>query len=901
MRSRGDEKVRLRSPPRSRDYRTDHRLNPHDHDGRSRPLRSLTPPEQERSRRADHDGRRLFGEEHSYLHLERRHYSRHYVDGREPLERDRSHRIGDEDRVVMWDGHRNVSLEKEYTRRFIDNEEEVEFKRKYLSGDPTDLNIGTGTSYKQISESVTAPRARRDKELLCDRPSDLDRTGLVQKSMRFKDGTVRTSFLLPQELGYSKAPSQTMLTSGKYNETFPSLTSMLDRDYLGCRGNAYQSNLVRQPYGEQGKNAYLKDVSYPRVPFSSSQDCGSSSYTCAKDDSLSYYQDGQFGTGDSKFKDIDFYSYGQPFDSSHPVHVKDFKLSQRDALSPMRSESFNYRYSELSQRGKNSLGVTTEEPYKMTKSIPQEDYACRESLGRSLLDSLGDRIGGTPNSLTKPRENSLWDYPPVTKYHSVERISSASDSHREYRGSESTHFQYGTKVPQDCEIVNFGNDYVYGRDAGLTDVYRERQMDPTLEQDTNAYRHLLSPKQTSSEELVLHPSERMTENNYIIGDVRGHIPELSRPKSRNIFERIRCRDEQWMSEEPDRILPSSKAAFGRVQYRMPSRAIMPKRKLRPSQPAFQKKFSVDKKKDFYRPSKFQKGALEDTHENEIPDNECPSHGTNPLVKVDPPEGSEEFKQLLHKAFLRFTKQLNDSILEQKKYQEQGKAISLHCIVCGSLSKEFNNTHGLVTHAFSSLKGLRTEHLGLHKALCIMLGWDSSVAPDISKRYQSMSAAEAASLREDLILWPPVVVIHNSSVQEILTSERMEELLKAMCVNGGKTKVCSGKHGNDRLLLVKFMPTFSGLQEAEQLHKYFDKKKRGRGEWKQMSTKGSNNGCNGGEGHEQEKMELFLYGYLGAAEDVWKLDDETKKRSVIKSKKEINAIADASLEGLVCVR
>lgn len=44
----------------------------------------------------------------------------------------------------------------------------------------------------------------------------------------------------------------------------------------------------------------------------------------------------------------------------------------------------------------------------------------------------------------------------------------------------------------------------------------------------------------------------------------------------------------------------------------------------------------------------------------------------------------------------------------------------------------------------------------------MLGWNHAKAPDNSKEYQSLTADEARANREDLILWPPTVIIHNTS-------------------------------------------------------------------------------------------------------------------------------------------
>lgn len=54
----------------------------------------------------------------------------------------------------------------------------------------------------------------------------------------------------------------------------------------------------------------------------------------------------------------------------------------------------------------------------------------------------------------------------------------------------------------------------------------------------------------------------------------------------------------------------------------------------------------------------------------------------PLAKPEPPEKSEDFKQLVQSAFFKFLKQINETPTKRNKYMEQGKAGILKCIVCG---------------------------------------------------------------------------------------------------------------------------------------------------------------------------------------------------------------------------
>lgn len=107
----------------------------------------------------------------------------------------------------------------------------------------------------------------------------------------------------------------------------------------------------------------------------------------------------------------------------------------------------------------------------------------------------------------------------------------------------------------------------------------------------------------------------------------------------------------------------------------------------------------------------------------------------------------------------------------------------------------------------------------------------------------------------------------------------------------KTTICKGNPSNQSVFSIKFFPTFSGLQEAERLHKRLLENHRGRQDFLQRSTN-KNNPIS--EGEACFKKFPSLYGYMGIAEDLPKLDSETMKRCLVKSKRDIEAIADAPL-------
>lgn len=78
-------------------------------------------------------------------------------------------------------------------------------------------------------------------------------------------------------------------------------------------------------------------------------------------------------------------------------------------------------------------------------------------------------------------------------------------------------------------------------------------------------------------------------------------------------------------------------------------------------------------------------------------------------------------------------------------------------------KDFPDMHALIMHTYNSDNAdLRVDHLGLHKALCVLMGWNHSKPPDSSKAYQFLSADEAEANQDDLIMWPPLVIIHNTN-------------------------------------------------------------------------------------------------------------------------------------------
>ncbi|KAE8693581.1 Detected protein of unknown function [Hibiscus syriacus] len=193
-----------------------------------------------------------------------------------------------------------------------------------------------------------------------------------------------------------------------------------------------------------------------------------------------------------------------------------------------------------------------------------------------------------------------------------------------------------------------------------------------------------------------------------------------------------------------------------------------------------------------------------------------------------------------------------------------------CCVCGSKSEDFVDNVSLVMHAFTSRRH-RVEHLGLHKALCLLMGWDSMTVSNCLWTPKALACAEVLAMKEDLVVWPPVVILHNSSIgttisddRIIVSIEEIEAFLRGMGFGRGISKGYKMQRDS-----ITCMPRTSmgGLSSCESI----------------ATAKRKKTPLN--------KVEDVLYGYLGVAGDMDKLDFETKSHSVVKSKKEIYSIAD----------
>eukprot|EP00258_Populus_trichocarpa_P046191 XP_024462210.1 uncharacterized protein LOC7490910 isoform X2 [Populus trichocarpa] len=549
------------------------------------------------------------------------------------------------------------------------------------------------------------------------------------------------------------------------------------------------------------------------------------------------------------------------------------------------------------------------------------------------------------------------------------RIQHASKYNAEYLGSAYTRVEFGQGelqdnrkshlgVTQNHQIPHSRSNYGFGRDAGPQ--FQKETLDNTPMPLYDLERLAAKRQRTRVELAIYKPSDKAFKQKYVMEEEinrhdRKYVVEedINRHDTRNIvsnkwnapqeFEDVYETGEEWVNENAGDLHVSRTQRFYQSAYRNAKRtydrqdilgdsasedwlssqaSLSPARRhsIRHYKPgakymnghprsgplSWYNSHQTDRKSGVHRQHRIWKRNDDFGEDANVIDDDQSEEWVN-LGEAEPPEGSEEFKQLVDEAFLLYSKRLNLNSAVQRRYKEQGKAGSLFCIVCGkSSSKEFMAAQNLVQHAFMSHKiGLRAQHLGLHKAICVLMGWNSSVPCDaITCVPEILPAEEAVAQKEDLMLWPPLVVIHNISMsnnnpehQKVVPIEGVEAFLRGKGIVGGKIKVCLGKPADQSIMLVKFLGTFTGLGNAEKLHKYFAEKKHGREEFEHKT---SNNGNNISSSKEETQgggklEEQLLYGYLGIAEDLDGLDFNTKKWIKIKSKKEIQELANAPVK------
>ncbi|XP_057733219.1 uncharacterized protein LOC130948488 [Arachis stenosperma] len=610
-----------------------------------------------------------------------------------------------------------------------------------------------------------------------------------------------------------------------------------------------------------------------------------------------------------------------------------------------------YQYDDIPRRVAPHGRVDYEQPLM--------DYDNRELSGPYISHPDLDRTEKSEDSYGYQRRVVLHDHPPLQRprysdYHDMRRTSNAPTQGETYSHSGYSYPEIGKRIPQDHKVSYLGapevdrlsnprSEFESRRDGG-SGLHQERFHSPPLsmpnsgtyrqavrvqemrqdfgnhghpdrflkrkynandEADVHDFRRIRSSKWDGAEEFQdLYESEEWVDDEdmdmtYSSGDIGSNHNMYVKYKSKyNELEYDDFPSDDW-------ILPQE--SMGHVQrhsirYQKYSSQNI-KHHPRASTASWYKSQQHSKRNAIHKQPKVWKkyhGYDESKHTT----NDESSEDWVCATESEPTEGSEEFEQMVHEAFLMFSKRLNLNSSVYRRYRDQGKAGSLYCIVCGrSSSKEFMDTQRLVTHAFMSHKvGLRTKHLGLHRAICVLMGWDTIVPQDtVTWVPQILPHSEAMAQKEDLIIWPPITIIHNISMYDdnpqnwkVVSMETIESFLRGKGFVRGRIKLCLGKPADQSVILVKFLGTFGGLGDAERLHRYLSDNNHGRTEFERVKSEGIKS-CNIKETREGDRVEKILYGYVGIAEDLDKLDFNSKKWSMVKSRKEIEDLDNAPVK------
>lgn len=116
------------------------------------------------------------------------------------------------------------------------------------------------------------------------------------------------------------------------------------------------------------------------------------------------------------------------------------------------------------------------------------------------------------------------------------------------------------------------------------------------------------------------------------------------------------------------------------------------------------------------------------------------------------------------------------------------------------------------------------------------------------------------------------------------------LLSELGIGGGKSKSLYSRDGHLGITLIKFAANQSGLEEALQLDKYFEKDNLGRKGWARVESLvlGKDDENNPSlvkmDQRTGEKKRIF-YGYLANVSDIDKIDFDTKKKTMVENRRE----------------
>lgn len=421
-------------------------------------------------------------------------------------------------------------------------------------------------------------------------------------------------------------------------------------------------------------------------------------------------------------------------------------------FSPTRAEHVDYRNYKLQVRAAHDQGLYQydELPRRIAPrahgGLDYEEavteYDNRE-FSRPYIPhpDLDRTTAKSEDSYVNQRRAIVHDHPPLQKpkyfdYHDVRRTSMQGEA---YLRSGYNHLENGKRMPQHYEVSHMGapeadrlpilrTEYESRRDGGPGLQQERFQSSPSSKHNSEIYGQAFRVQEMRPDRGIHNHSDRLVKRKYNANDeTDGHDLRIKSNKWGGTEEFQDAYEiEEWVDEEDmDTLYSSGNVEYNPKIYRKYRKEydeleneedfssdewILPQRSMGHVQRhSFQfrkypnqnikhhpKSSSSNwyKSQHFYKRNAIQKQPkvwkkYHGYDESKHAANDESSEDWISAAESEPTEGSEEFNQVVHENFLMYSKKLNLNLYLQRRYQDQGKAGSLYCIVCGRRSVFFS--------------------------------------------------------------------------------------------------------------------------------------------------------------------------------------------------------------------
>ncbi|KAJ6767684.1 RNA RECOGNITION MOTIF XS DOMAIN PROTEIN-RELATED [Salix koriyanagi] len=583
--------------------------------------------------------------------------------------------------------------------------------RKYRQVEDMNYDDGKSNRLKRGYDHNAAPsRVSKEKNYRESRAVGIDGHDMLgQKSVTMQDGLVRGPYRVPDlvpnsSYGDTGAHKQFMsrdMDIGHFEDEELRFREPIPSDKIP----------VREFYEEEERLMFhSRNVPRTRMPAPHSKDSEStsrfekfagSSSGFSRSEFPSSYREGmplaesdEYPRSSMKLTErMDFNTYrerpvmdirdresGKRIITSYPQGVYNSKRASDDHFLYSRSQgNVNDDHAYLSDGMHRMMSPPSSLDYEHARI----DYEHRES-SRLSMHPVRDRTEHGEGSYINMRRSTIFDHPPIQKQATVEnldvgRIQHASKHNADYLSSAYTRGEFGQGELQDnrkshlCVTQNhqiphsrsnYGGLLPRGKGQGKSLPYTNHQINHSSggEEWVNEDAGDLHESRTQRFYQSAHRNAKRTyDRQDILGD---------------------SASEAWLSSQDSLSLAR----------RHSTRHYKPGVKYMNGHPrsgplSCYNTHQTDRKSGVHRQNRIWKRNDDFGEEANVIDDGQPEDWVN-LGEAEPPEGSEEFKQLVDEAFLLYSKRLNLNSAVQRRYKEQGKAGSLFCIVCGKRSVYF---------------------------------------------------------------------------------------------------------------------------------------------------------------------------------------------------------------------